>query len=100
VTPETLFAVVTGQGSDWDLGKTMREQIGWNEHAGFMNRLADNGVIVLAGTLGDDSKALLVIRAANEVMVRHILSQDPWTHLRPIELLQPWHLAIGELPER
>lgn len=92
------FMVVTGQGKGWDHTKSMREQPGWDRHATFMDSLAEEGFVVLGGPLGDASRALLIIQASSEEVVRSKLSQDPWADLRPIESLEAWDVLLGELP--
>ena len=49
-----LFAVVQRQrGPAWDLSRPMEEQVGWAEHAAFMNGLVDRGFVALGGPVGD-----------------------------------------------
>ena len=58
----------------------MRDQEGWQEHAAFMNILEEEHFLKLGGPLGNYSKhrALLIISAANEQILRTRLSEDPW----------------------
>ncbi len=68
-----------------------------------MDRLLDDGVIVLGGPLGDvdaGENTLLVVRAEDEAAARAAFEPDPWyesvLHLARVE---PWTLWLGELPE-
>jgi hypothetical protein len=45
----TYFAVTRTLGESWDPSRSMREQEKWDEHAAFMNALADDGFVVLGG---------------------------------------------------
>ena len=43
------FAVRLVHGPNWDPGRPIREQDGWQEHAAFMDGLVDDGFIILGG---------------------------------------------------
>jgi hypothetical protein len=49
----TSFAVLRERGAAWDASRPLAEQPGWDEHASFMNALAEEGFVVLGGPLGD-----------------------------------------------
>ncbi len=78
----------------------MREQKGWNEHAVFMDALADEHFVILAGPLKyRRHRSMLIVNALNEEMLRKRLAEDPWMRtgaLRIIELY-PWEVLIGKL---
>jgi uncharacterized protein YciI len=56
----------------------MREQVGWDEHARFMDELVDSGFIVLGGPLEGERDTLHVVSAPSEEAVRERFSEDPW----------------------
>ena len=56
----------------------MREQEGWDEHARFMNGLAEEGFIVLGGPLEGDRETLHVVDAPSEEGVRARFAEDNW----------------------
>jgi uncharacterized protein YciI len=64
----------------------MREQAGWDEHARFMDGLADEGFIVLGGPLADGRDTLHVVEAESEEAIRARLAEDPWA---PSGMLTP-----------
>jgi hypothetical protein len=75
----------------------MREQDLWDEHAAFMERLVDDGFIVMGGLLGDDGRAMHVVAAGSEEEVRARLAEDPW----PLDMLRTasverWEILLGE----
>jgi uncharacterized protein YciI len=91
------FLVTRDRGPAWDTTKTRRQQTGWDEHAAFMDRLVDEGVVVLGGPVGegDGDEALLVVDLPNEVAVQARLATDPW----PDEMLRttsirPWTVLL------
>jgi uncharacterized protein YciI len=104
VTSETVlqhFLVTEAPGPEWDRSKPRREQPGWDAHAAFVDSLADQGVVVLGGPLGDPDygPALLVVAAENEDEVRKHLADDPWIGtILTIESIEPWSIWIGALP--
>jgi uncharacterized protein YciI len=74
----------------------MREQESWDAHAAFMNALAEAGFVVLGGPLGDGSRRLLVIEAANEQQVERRLAEDPWARMGLLTLasIEPWQILL------
>jgi uncharacterized protein YciI len=91
------FLVERGKGPAWDHSRARREQDGWDEHAAFMDRLADEGFIVLGGPVGegDGENALLVVDAEDEGTIRARLTQDPWPEdLLTIESIRPWTVLL------
>jgi uncharacterized protein YciI len=92
------FLVERGKGPAWDHSRPRREQAGWDEHAEFMDALADSGVIVLGGPVGegDGEEALLVVDAPDEASVRALLAADPWPpDMLTIESIRPWQILLG-----
>jgi len=74
------FVVIEEQGPQWAAKRSMQQQQGWTEHAEFMDRLADEHFVVLGGPLGNYSKhrALLILDAPSEAILRKKLAEDPW----------------------
>ena len=60
----------------------MREQDGWDDHAAFMDGLAEEGFILLGGVLSD-GRAMHVVEAPNQEAVRARFADDPW----PVDML-------------
>ena len=88
--------VLRERGRAWDGARGMREQERWDDHAAFMDGLAEEGFVVLGGPLGDGSKFMHVVDAdgADEVEAR--FAADPWV---PMELLritaiEPWQILL------
>ena len=94
-----LFAVVQRQrGPAWDLSRPMEEQVGWAEHAAFMNGLVDRGFVALGGPVGDEGRVLLIVRAPGEEEIRRTLAEDPWSEdLLLVASVEPWTIRLGEL---
>ena len=68
------------KGPSWDHSRLRREQEGWDEHAEFMDRLVEEGFVLLGGPLGagDGEDAVNVVQAESEDEVRARLAEDPW----------------------
>src|SRR5579864_7302294 len=77
----TYYAVLRERGENWDARLPMRQQEQWDEHAAFMNALADDGFVVLGGPLGDGEKILLILAAESDQAIEARLADDPWTPL-------------------
>jgi hypothetical protein len=88
------FLVERGKGPRWDRSRGRREQQGWAEHAAFMDRLVEEGFIVLGGPIGEGDtgeNTLLVVDADDEATVRARLGEDPWPDdVLTIESIRPW----------
>ena len=94
------FLVTELPGPNWDPSRPRREQDGWDEHAAFVDGLAEQGVVVLGGPLGDPDfgPALLVLAAESEDEVHSHLSEDPWSNtILRVESVQRWSIWIGSL---
>jgi uncharacterized protein YciI len=91
------FLVERAKGPAWDHSRPRREQQGWEEHAAFMDGLAEEGFIVLGGPIGegDGENALLVVDAKDEAEVRARLANDPWPEeLHATVSIQPWTVLL------
>jgi hypothetical protein len=94
------FVVINEQGPAWDDKRSMRDQKGWTEHAVFMDVLADEHFVILGGPLKySKHRAMLILNALDESVLRKRLAEDPWMHtgvLRTIEIY-PWEVLLGKL---
>ena len=91
-----FFAVRLERGGPWDWSRDMRKQDGWDEHAQFMDLLAEEGFIVLGGPLAGDRQILHVISAPSEDSVRERLAQDNWHQngMLTIRSIEPWTVLL------
>ena len=94
--PVIYYAVTQEWGDNWDPRRPMREQEKWNEHARFMNALAEDGFIVLGGPLDDEEKVLLIINAESRQAVEARLADDPWRPMgiRRIAKIERWEILL------
>jgi uncharacterized protein YciI len=91
------FLVERAKGAAWDHSRPRREQAGWDAHAAFMDGLAEQGVVVLGGPVGegDGDNALLVVDADSEAEVRARLAGDPWGEdMLTFESIRPWSVWL------
>ncbi len=93
---ESTFIVMSTAGANRNHAKGSREQAYWDEHADFIDRLVDNGFIVLGGPLPDEGGAVLVVRAGSEAEVRETLRTDPWYEHEVLALqsVRRWDIFI------
>ena len=76
---KTLFVVDMIRGEAWDATRPIRGQALWDEHAAFMDRLTEDGFVVLGGPLGhEEAEAMLVIDSPDEETIKRRLAEDPW----------------------
>jgi uncharacterized protein YciI len=100
-----LFAMIRKGGPAWDPARALREQDSWDEHAAFMDELAEQGLVVLAGPLGDgtpEHRVLLVFEADGESTIHACLDADPWTPMGVLETVsvERWNVLLGDLTGR
>ncbi len=91
------FLVENAKGPAYDHSRGRRGQEGWDQHAVFMDELAEEGFIVLGGPIGEGEgeNTLLVIEADDEAAVRARLGQDPWSGtILTIESIRPWSIWL------
>jgi hypothetical protein len=91
-----MFHVVLARsGPEWDPGKPLEEQSGWDAHAAFMDGLVDVGFIVLGGPLDDEERVVHAVEADSEEAIRATLARDPWssTHLL-IDSIDRWTIRL------
>lgn len=95
-----LFAVIRKRGRDWRPSLPLERQQDWDAHASFMDNLAREGFVVLAGPLEATAEALIVVRANSAEEVEERLAADPWTRTGLLETTKvaEWTLRIGTLP--
>jgi hypothetical protein len=95
-----FFVVINEEGPQWDDKRVMRDQKGWDEHAVFMDVLAEEQFVILGGPLHySKHTAMLIVNALNEVFLRKRLAEDPWMRtgvLRHLEIY-PWEVLLGKL---
>jgi len=96
------FAVTRERGPAWNVSISMRQQKRFAEHATFMDRLAEEGFIVLGGPLGYEaelkfSRALFLVRAESESAIEMRLDADPYTAMGMLRVtkIEPWQILLG-----
>jgi uncharacterized protein YciI len=77
----------------------MREQDGWDDHAAFMDALAEERVIARGGPLGEgERRFLLICDAPSEEAIRARLDEDPWTPAAMLRIasIDHWEVLLGD----
>jgi hypothetical protein len=91
----STYVVLRERGPEWDWNRDMREQDGWDEHAAFMEGLAEEGFILLGGVL-EDGRAMHVVEAESKATVRERLAADPWPEeMLNVASVTPWKILLG-----
>ena len=97
----SLFAVTREAGAGWTVGKGAFEQPALNDHAAFMNNLANEGFVLFAGPLAgsenDRIRVLLIADADSEADIHRRLADDPWERVQRLVTtnVEPWNLLVG-----
>jgi uncharacterized protein YciI len=95
--PADYYVVELVRGPAWDDSRRRRAQAGWDEHAAFMDALAEEGFVLLGGPVGegDGDYVLLVVEASGEALIRARLADDPWAgSILTIASVKPWSVWL------
>ena len=95
-----FFAVRLQRGGPWDWSRGLREQDGFEEHARFMDRLVEEGFIVLGGPVAEERDILHAISAPSEQAVRDRLAEDNWSRngMLTVTSIEPWTILLDGRP--
>ena len=97
----SYYAVTRNAGPAWTDGKGAFEQPGANDHAAFMNTLAEEGLVLFAGPLAGSEneriRVLLIADAPSETDIHRRLADDPWELTQRVVTtsVEPWNLLVG-----
>ncbi len=97
----SYYAVIREAGPAWTSGKGTFEQPGVNDHAIFMNGLADQGFVLFAGPLAGSElgriRAMVIVDATDEAEIHRRLAGDPWTLAQRLVIasIESWNLFVG-----
>ena len=97
---KSTFVTISSAGPNSDPSKGTREQPFWDEHVAFIDRLVDQGFILMGGPLVDERGiphgALIIVNAADETEVREKLKNDPWAEhgILILESVKRWEIFI------
>ena len=90
-----FLVILRRSGPRYNHSLPLEEQSGWDAHAAFMDRLVDEGFIVLGGPLADEVRTAHAVEAESEEAIRATLARDPWsgTHLE-VDSIEPWTIRL------
>lgn len=97
----TLYAITRDAGPGWTEGEGAFAQPGVNDHVVFMNTLAEDGFLLLAGPLAGSEegqiRVLLIADAESEADIHRRLADDPWALSERLVTtsVETWNLLVG-----
>ena len=96
------FVVLREPGPAWDAARKMREQERWDDHAAFMDALAEEGFVVLGGPLGDGASFMHVVDAGSAEEVAARFEADPWVPMDMLRIVsvERWEILLGKSSQR
>ena len=93
---KNTFLAISSVCPNRDSSKGTREQPFWDDHVVFIDRLVDEGFILMGGPLVDEGGSLLIFSAEDENEVREKLKNDPWAEhgILKLESVKRWQIFI------
>src|SRR5438552_8569442 len=93
---KSTFVAISSASLNRDSSKGAREQPFWDGHAAFIDRLVDEGFILMGGPLVDEGGSLLIFNAEHENEVREKMKNDPWLKhgILKQESVKRWQIFI------
>jgi hypothetical protein len=90
----TFLVIRKQSGPEWDPAKPMEEQTLWQEHADYMDELAERGFVLFGGPT-IYPRVPVAYDAESEDELRAELERDPWheTHL-VVRSIEPWTIRL------
>lgn len=96
MTDKTTFIVTRSPSSAWDEELPMHKQVGWDDHAHFMDDITASGFIYIGGPLTDSREYLFVIEAEDAGEVWSTFTRDPWeaADILATRQVRPWTVLL------
>ena len=93
---KNIFVIMWAHGAAWAAGKTVREQAYWDEHAEFMDRLFEDGTVIMGGPFSDGSGSLVIVEAEDMNEVSILFAHDPFVihEIFTLRSLKRWQLFL------
>ena len=93
---KNTFVILWAPGVAWTAGKTVREQAYWDEHAEFMDRLFENGTVIMGGPFSDGTGSLVIVEAEEMNEVSSLFANDPFVvhQIFTLRSLKQWQLFL------
>ena len=93
---KNTFVILWAPGAAWTAGKTVREQAYWDEHAEFMDRLFENGIVIMGGPFSDGTGSLVIVEAEEMNEVATLFAEDPFVvhQVFALRSLKQWQLFL------
>ena len=85
-------------GPTWASGPP-EEQLGWDEHASFVDELVASGTMVMGGPFADYSGSLIVLENVDQEEARELVARDPFVlnGVFAVEDVRVWNVYVDEL---
>lgn len=93
---KNTFVILWDHGAAWAPGKTVREQAYWDEHAEFMDRLFEEGTVIMGGPFSDGTGSLVIVEAEDIDEVATLYAKDPFVvhQIFTLKSLKQWQLFL------
>jgi uncharacterized protein YciI len=86
-------------GPTWARSGDVREQPGWDAHAGFVDGLVERGTMVMGGPFADDAGTMILLEQVDAAEAERLVVDDPFilNGVFVLEEVREWTLFVDEL---
>jgi hypothetical protein len=86
-------------GPTWERGGDVREQPGWDAHAGFVDGLVERGTMVMGGPFADNSGTMILLEGVDAAAAERLVADDPFilNGVFVLEEVREWTIFVDGL---
>ena len=92
------FILLFDPGPHWDESKEMEQQEHWDEHVKFVDKLFEQGKVVISGPIAHYDRIVIIYDAKNESEIRITFKDDPFIKngILLLESIMEWNIRLDQ----
>jgi len=92
------FILLFDPGPNWDEKKEIEKQDFWEGHVKFVDKLFENGKVVITGPIIHYDRIVIIYEAKNESEIRITFKDDPFIKngILHLESVMEWNIRLDQ----
>lgn len=92
------FILLFDPGPHWDESKKIEEQEYWDDHVKFVDKLFEQGKVVIAGPIIHYDRIVIIYDAKSESEIRITFKDDPFIKngILLLESIMEWNIRLDQ----